>query len=60
MAKTGYPTAVVVANTAHKYMTRNQARLNLTVTPDQATALSELIICLAQFLIKWPKPPVNP
>lgn len=58
--KTSYPTAVVVADKAYKYMTRNQARLNLSISAPQATALADLILCLAAFLVKWPKPPVNP
>lgn len=60
MAKTGYPTAVTVANTAYLYLTRNQAKLNLTINPAQATALVNLISCLATFLVEWPKPPLNP
>lgn len=57
MAKTYIPSAVDVANTAHKYLTRYQAKLTMGATPDQVTALLELISCLATFLTKWIKPP---
>lgn len=60
MPKTGYPTAVTVAHTAYLYLTRNQAKLNLSINSGQATALTNLILCLAQFLVEWPKPPLNP
>jgi len=58
--KTGYPTAVAVAHTAYLYLTRNQAKLALTISPAQATALTNLILCLATFLVEWPKPTPNP
>lgn len=60
MAKTYIPAAVDVANTAHKYLTRYQAKMTIGATTDQVLALTELITCLAVFLTKWLKPPVNP
>ena len=57
MAKTYVPSAVTIADTAHKYLTRYQAKLTAGATPDQIIALTELITCLAAFLTKWLKPP---
>lgn len=56
MAKTYIPGAVDIANSAHKYLTRYQAKLTVGATTDQIAALSELIACLATFLSKWFKP----
>jgi hypothetical protein len=60
MAKTYYPSAVIVADRAHKYLSRYQASLSLTISPGQASALTALILCLAQFLAAWPKEPIQP
>lgn len=60
MARTYYPGAVRTADIAHKYLTRYQARLSAGKTAGQITALLNLINCLGQFLIDWPKEPVNP
>lgn len=60
MAKTFIPGAVDIAETAHKYLTRYQARLSVGASSDQLVALTELIACLATFLTKWFKPPINP
>ncbi len=60
MAKTYIPGAVDVATWAHKYLTRYQAKLSVGATTDQLLALTELITCLAAFLNKWFKPPINP
>lgn len=57
MAKTYVPTAVQVADTAHKYLTRYQAQLSKSATSEQIAALVELIACLAAFATKWFKPP---
>lgn len=60
MAKTYVPMAVSLAGGLHKRLTRYQAQLVNEKSSDQVTALAELISCLANFLAKWPKPPVNP
>lgn len=60
MAKTYIPSAVDVANHAHRYLTRYQAKMVVGATTDQIAALSELVACLAVFLSKWFKPNVNP
>jgi len=57
MAKTYIPSAVNIADTAHKYLTRYQAKLTVGATTEQVTALLELITCLSVFLTKWFKPP---
>jgi hypothetical protein len=56
MAKTYIPSAVDVASHAQKYLTRWQAKLTLGATPEQVSALVELVACLATFLSKWHKP----
>jgi len=60
MHKTYVPMAVSYADAIHKRLTRYQTQLSVDKTTDQLTALSDLIACLAAFLHKWPKPPVNP
>jgi len=60
MTRTYYPSAVKVADTAHKYLTRYQATLSNSRTSEQLAALSALIACLAEFLVKWPKTPISP
>lgn len=60
MARTYVPMAVTLAAGLHKRLSRYQATLVADKTGDQIAALSELIACLAAFLAKWPKPPVNP
>lgn len=57
MAKTYIPSAVNIADSAHKYLTRYQAKLTVGATTEQVTALLELITCLSVFLTKWFKPP---
>jgi hypothetical protein len=54
--KTYIPSAVDVASTAHKYLTRYQAKLSIGASPDQIAALVELVACLSVFLTKWFKP----
>jgi len=60
MAKTYYPGAVRIADKAHKYLTRYQQSLSQGITTDQAAALTELVACLAAFLVKWLKPAILP
>ena len=57
MARTYIPSAVTIADQAHKYLTRYQAKLTVGATTEQVTALLELITCLSVFLTKWFKPP---
>jgi len=60
MAKTYVPSAVDIANHAHRYLTRYQSKLSVGATSDQILALVDLISCLATFLSKWFKPaPIN-
>jgi hypothetical protein len=60
MSKTYVPMAVSFADALHKRLTRYHTQLSADKTGEQLTALAELISCLANFLVKWPKPPVNP
>jgi len=57
MAKTYIPSAVTIADQAHKYLTRYQAKLTAGATTQQVAALLDLIACLATFLNNWIKPP---
>lgn len=56
MSKTYIPSAVDIASTAHKYLTRYQAKLSIGASPEQLAALADLVACLAVFLQKWFKP----
>jgi hypothetical protein len=58
--KTYIPGAVDAATFAHKYLSRWQSVMLVGATSGQVTALANLITCLAQFLVDWKKPPVNP
>lgn len=60
MARTYYPGAVAFANVTHRYLTRYQAKLSQDKTTNQINALLGLITCLANFLVEWPKTPVEP
>lgn len=61
MPKTYIPMAVNWANGLHKRLTRYQATLTEnSLSPDQTAALVDLIACLATFLTKWHKPPIQP
>jgi hypothetical protein len=61
MAKTYVPMAVNLAGGLHKRLTRYQTTLSAqALEPGQLTALVDLIACLATFLSKWHKPPVQP
>lgn len=55
MARTYYPMAVRFADATHKRLTRYQAKLSAGRTAGQITALINLITCLGEFLIAWPK-----
>lgn len=59
--KTYVPKANDESADLHRYLTRYQAKL-LAGSPsaEQISALTDLILCLVQFIQKWPKPPVNP
>jgi hypothetical protein len=60
MTKTFIPGAVDIANASYRYLTRYQSKLTVSATTDQVVALTELIACLATFLTKWLKPPIQP
>lgn len=60
MAKTYIDGSVTVVRHAQKYLTRWQSKMVQGASPDQITALTELITCIAAFLAKWHKAqPVN-
>jgi hypothetical protein len=56
MSKTYIPSAVDVAYTANRYLSRYQAKMTISATPEQIAALVDLLACLATFLQKWHKP----
>lgn len=60
MARTYYPMAVRFADATHKRLTKYQATLSKDRTSGQITALINLIACLGEFLIAWPKKPLDP
>jgi len=60
MARTYIPSAVDIAHTLHKYLTRYQATLSAGQTSQRLAALADLISCLATFLVEWNKPNPNP
>lgn len=57
--KTYIPSAVFFANRLSDYLTRYQETLLAGKTEDQIAAFGDLLLCLAQFLQKWPRPPIN-
>lgn len=60
MAKLYIDGGVTVAQAAQKYLTRWQAKMVLGASPEQVTALTDLIACIAVFLSKWHKAaPIN-
>lgn len=60
MAKLYIDGGVTVARAAQKYLTRWQSKMVLGASPAQVTALTNLITCIAQFLVEWHKAtPVN-
>lgn len=60
MAKTYVPMAVFFSQELYKRLARYNVQLQEGKTSEQLTALAELLSCLANFLAKWPKPPLNP
>jgi len=51
---------VTVVRAAQKYLTRWQSKMVASATPGQITALTELISCIATFLVQWHKAtPIN-
>jgi len=60
MAKLYIDGGVTVAQAAQKYLTRWQSKMVAGATTGQITALTNLITCLAQFLVEWHKAaPIN-
>lgn len=60
MAKTYVDGGVTVVRAAQKYLTRWQPKMVQGATTGQITALTNLISCLAAFLVEWHKAtPVN-
>lgn len=60
MAKTYIPSAVDKTTDLHKYLSRYQPKLTPPATPEQLTALNNLVTKCAEFLAVWHKPPPNP
>jgi len=59
--KTYVPGAVDTAEEANRYFTRWQAKLALqATTPAKLAALTNLISCIAAFLVEWQKPEPSP
>lgn len=54
--KTYVPSANMIANKLHEYLTRYQEKLVNDKTAGQIAALAALIECLATFIEEWPKP----
>lgn len=60
MSKLYIDGSVTVVRAAQKYLTRWQSKMVLGASPDQITALTDLITCIAAFLVKWHKAtPIN-
>lgn len=60
MAKLYIDGGVTVVRAAQKYLTRWQSKMVIGATAPQIAALTNLITCLAQFLVEWHKAtPVN-
>jgi hypothetical protein len=60
MAKLYIDAGVTTARATQKYLTRWQAKMVAGASPAQVTALTNLISCLAAFLVEWHKAtPVN-
>jgi len=58
--KTYIPQAVNEAQAMSRYFGRWAAKMQVGATDAQKTALANLIACIAQFLVEWHKPPINP
>ena len=57
--KTYIPSAVDFAKRLDKYLNRYEETLLIGATADQVSAFADLLACLAVFLSKWVKPPVE-
>lgn len=60
MAKLYIDGAVTAAQHAQRYLVRWQPKLVQSATPQQVIALTNLISCIASFLVEWHKVPPNP
>lgn len=60
MAKLYIDGAVTAAQQAQKYLVRWQPKLVAGASPTQIVALTNLISCIAEFLVQWHKVPPNP
>lgn len=58
--KTYVPMAIYWANGLHKRLTKYQETLIQEKSVDQIAALADLIVCLANFINRWNKPPPGP
>jgi hypothetical protein len=60
MAKLYIDGSVTVVRAAQKYLTRWQPKMVAGATSAQIVALTQLLSCIATFLVEWHKvPPVN-
>jgi hypothetical protein len=60
MAKLYIDGGVTVVRQAQRYLTRWQSKMVIGASPAQVTALTNLITCVAQFLVEWHKAtPIN-
>lgn len=60
MAKLYIDGGVNVVRHAQKYLVRWQSNMVKSATPGQITALTNLISCIAEFLVEWRKAsPIN-
>jgi len=57
MAKTYIPQAVDDVQKMNKYFARWAAKMVIGATPGQVVALTNLVSCIAAFLVEWHKPP---
>lgn len=55
MAKLYIDAGVTTVRATQKYLTRWQSKMVIGATPGQVAALTDLITCLATFLINWHK-----
>ena len=60
MYKTYVPTLRVIAQTAHRYATRRQEKLSLSLTPTQYTALTNWIAATIALIQALGEQEVNP
>jgi hypothetical protein len=57
--KTYIPSANLLAQRLHTYLTRYQDTLIEGADTDKIAALADLLACLVTFIQKWPRPPVS-